>query len=113
MFSLLIFRTYFRNSFVRSVALRQGCFVQRANLQTMFWHSDGQSSVTDCDESLYGELGKRGHRKREASCLTDHLNTIDKTNSIKFTHEEDLEGKMPFLDTLIQIEGGGGIEKKL
>ena len=49
-------------------------------------------------------------KKGQASNLTDHLNTIDKTNSIKFTHEEDLEGKMPFLDTLIQIEEGGEVK---
>ena len=40
-------------------------------------------------------------KQGQASNLTDHLNTIDKPNSIKFTHEEDLEGKMPFQDTLI------------
>ena len=28
--------------------------------------------------------------------LTDHLNTIDDTNSIKFTYEEEKEWKMPF-----------------
>ena len=46
-------------------------------------------------------------KKGQASNFTDHLNTIDKANSIKLTHDEYLEGKMPFLDTLIQIDEGG------
>ena len=33
--------------------------------------------------------------------LTDHLNRVDETNSIKFTHEEEVEGTIPFLDTLL------------
>ena len=31
----------------------------------------------------------------------DHLNTVDDTGSIKFTHEEESDGTIPFLDTLI------------
>ena len=37
--------------------------------------------------------------------LTDHLNSIDDTNSIKFTYEEEKEGKMPFLDTHCKTRG--------
>ena len=33
--------------------------------------------------------------------LTDHLNRVDETNSIKFTYEEEAEGTIPFLDTLL------------
>ena len=33
--------------------------------------------------------------------MTDHINTIDKSGSIQFTYEEETEGKLPFLDTLI------------
>ena len=33
--------------------------------------------------------------------LTGHLNGIDKTNSLKFTHEPEKNGQVPFLDTLI------------
>ena len=32
---------------------------------------------------------------------TEHLNQIDETNSSKFTHEEEKDKSMPFLDTLI------------
>ena len=32
---------------------------------------------------------------------TDHLNTVDPTRNIKFTHEEEDQGRIPFLDTLI------------
>ena len=28
--------------------------------------------------------------------LTDHLNIVDETNSIKFTQEEEAEGTIPF-----------------
>ena len=37
----------------------------------------------------------------ETRNLTDHLNTVDDTGSIKFTHEEESDGTIPFLDTLI------------
>ena len=33
--------------------------------------------------------------------LTDHLNTVDPTGNIKFTHEEEETGHILFLDTLI------------
>ncbi|XP_072039173.1 uncharacterized protein [Amphiura filiformis] len=33
--------------------------------------------------------------------LTDHINKTDKSDSIKFTYEEESEGTIPFLDTLI------------
>ncbi|XP_072030152.1 uncharacterized protein, partial [Amphiura filiformis] len=42
--------------------------------------------------------------------LTDHLNTIDKTDSIKFTYEEEKEGKIPFLDTLIVRKPDGSVK---
>ena len=32
--------------------------------------------------------------------LTDHINKVDKSGSIKFTYEKESEGKLPFLDTL-------------
>jgi len=37
----------------------------------------------------------------ETRNLTDHLNTVDDTGSIKFTHEEESDGTIPFLYTLI------------
>ena len=43
------------------------------------------------------EIIKRG----KVEALTDHLNGIDKTNSIKFTHEPEKNAQIPFLDTLI------------
>ena len=41
------------------------------------------------------EIIKRG----KVEALTDHLNGIDKTNSIKFTHEPEKNGQIPFLYT--------------
>ena len=43
------------------------------------------------------EIIERG----KVEALTGHLNKIDKTNSIKFTHEPEKNGQIPFLDTLI------------
>ena len=42
--------------------------------------------------------------------LTDHLNTVDETNSIKFTHEEEYDGAIPLLDTLITRKPDGSIK---
>ena len=39
--------------------------------------------------------------KSKPDSKTDHLNKVDITNSIEFTHEMESEGKIPFLDTLI------------
>ena len=42
--------------------------------------------------------------------LTDHLNGIDKTNSITFTYEPERNGQIPFLDTLITRREDGSIK---
>ena len=42
--------------------------------------------------------------------LTDHLNTIDPTGKIKFTYEEEEQGKIPFLDTLIVRKEDGSLK---
>ena len=52
------------------------------------------------------EIIKRG----KVEALTDHLNGIDKTNSIKFTHEPEKNGQIPFLDTLITRRKDGSIK---
>ena len=43
------------------------------------------------------EVVKKGTTQQ----LTEHLNQIYPTDNIKFTHDEEDEGKIPFLDTLI------------
>ena len=52
------------------------------------------------------EIIKRG----KVEALTGHLNGIDKTNSIKFTHEPEKNGQIPFLDTLITRREDGSIK---
>ncbi|XP_077999607.1 uncharacterized protein LOC144452388 [Glandiceps talaboti] len=42
--------------------------------------------------------------------LTSHLNTIDKTNNIKFTHEPEEDNKIPFLDILITKKSDGTVK---
>ncbi|XP_072022387.1 uncharacterized protein [Amphiura filiformis] len=42
--------------------------------------------------------------------LTDHLNQVDDTQSIKFTFEEEVDGKIPFLDTLIVRRENGSVK---
>ena len=52
------------------------------------------------------EIIKRG----KVEALTDNLNGIDKTNSIKFMHEPENNGQIPFLDTLITRREDGSIK---
>ena len=40
-------------------------------------------------------------KKDQVKNFTDHLNSIDNTNSIKFTNEEETNGVIPFLHLLI------------
>ena len=40
-------------------------------------------------------------KKDQVKNFTDHLNSIDDINSIKFTYEEETNGVIPFLDLLI------------
>ena len=42
--------------------------------------------------------------------LTEHLNSIDTTGNIKFTSEQESEGKLPFLDTVISRTPEGNLD---
>ena len=42
--------------------------------------------------------------------LTDHLNSIAPTGSIKFTSEQEVDGKLNILDTLIERNDDGNIK---
>ena len=52
------------------------------------------------------EIIKRG----KVEALAGHLNGIVKTNSIKFTHEPEKNGQIPFPDTLITRREDGSIK---
>ena len=42
--------------------------------------------------------------------LTDHPNTVDPTQSIKFTHEEEINGNIPLLNTSITRKADGSVK---
>ncbi|XP_072019530.1 uncharacterized protein [Amphiura filiformis] len=42
--------------------------------------------------------------------LTDHINQVDKSGSIKFTFEQESQGSLPFLDTLIVKKDDGTVK---
>ena len=42
--------------------------------------------------------------------LTDHLNRIDPTGSIKFTYEQEQDQQIPFLDTLVTRKEDGSVK---
>ena len=41
---------------------------------------------------------------------TEHLNKVDPSNSLKFTYEEEQDGAIPFLDTLIMRKPDGSVK---
>ena len=49
-------------------------------------------------------------KKDNVQKLTDHINQADKSGSIKFTYEQESEGSLPFLDTLIVRKADGTIK---
>ena len=49
-------------------------------------------------------------RKGEVDRLTEHLNQTDPSNSIKFTYEQEKDGSIPFLDTLIIRKSDGSVK---
>ena len=46
----------------------------------------------------------------EADNLMEHLNQVDQTGNIKFTHEQEKDGQIPFLDTLIVRKEDGTVK---
>ena len=52
-------------------------------------------------------------KKGEEENLTNHLNSIDSTGSIKFTYEMEDKGSIAFLDTLIERREDGTIKLKV
>ena len=49
-------------------------------------------------------------RKGEVDRLTEHLNQTDPSNSIKFTYEQEKDGSIPFLNTLIIRKSDGSVK---
>ena len=52
------------------------------------------------------EVIKRG----SVAQITEHLNSVDSTGSIRFTYEEETDGQMLFLDTLLIREEDGNVK---
>ena len=46
----------------------------------------------------------------EVDNLTEHLNQVDQTSNFKFTHEQEKDGQIPFLDTLIVRKEDGTVK---
>ncbi|XP_072048672.1 uncharacterized protein [Amphiura filiformis] len=76
-----------------------------------------QKAISTAPESCRPRLWKRYVddvleiiRKGQVDNLTDHLNTIDPTGSVKFTYEQEHNGSIPFLDTLITRKPDGSVK---
>ena len=52
------------------------------------------------------EVVRKGYEQE----LTEHLNNVDTTESIKFTYEEESNNSLPFLDTLMIQKGDGAVK---
>ena len=49
-------------------------------------------------------------KKNTEDKLTDHLNSVDNTGSIKFTYEKEQDQQIAFLDTLIVRKPDGSVK---
>ncbi|XP_072030764.1 uncharacterized protein [Amphiura filiformis] len=79
-----------------------------------------QKAISTAPESCRPRLWKRYVddvleiiRKGQVDNLTDHLNTIDPTGSVKFTYEQEQDGSIPFLDTLITRKPDGSVKLRI
>ena len=52
------------------------------------------------------EVVRKGYEQE----LTEHLNSVNTTGSIKFTYEEESNNSLPFLDTLITRKEDGTVK---
>jgi len=52
------------------------------------------------------EVTKKGSVEK----LTEFLNCLDATGSTKFTYEVEQDGKLPFLDILLERTDSGGLK---
>ena len=52
-------------------------------------------------------------KKDQIAGLTDHLNAVDETGSIKFTYEEESNGTIPFLDLLFRRQPDGAVSTSI
>ena len=52
------------------------------------------------------EVVKRGTVDK----LTEFLNNLDDSGSVKFTYEVETEGQLPFLDLLLKRTNSGGLK---
>ena len=67
----------------------------------------------DCKPSLWKRYVDDTLEKIKVGSVkqfTEHLSSIDKTNSIKFTYEEEHDGVIPFLDVLIVKKEDGRVK---
>ncbi|XP_060074957.1 uncharacterized protein LOC132554659 [Ylistrum balloti] len=112
-------RTYFTfrgNIYQQRFGTAMGSPVSPIVANLFMEHLEQQAIATapiDCKPSLWKryvddilEIIKKGSQKD----LTNHINTIDTTNNIKFTCEEETNCGMPFLDTLIARREDGTVK---
>ena len=91
-------------------AIMSGFFMEHLEQQAI------TTAPADCNITLWKryvddilEKIKTGHTQQ----LTDHLNTVDNTGSIKFTHEEETNNEIAFLDLKIHHNEDGSIKLKI
>jgi len=106
---------------------------QRPTLQTEVWYRYGKSSFSFGGQYVHGTLRRetavnstirieallwKRHvddilevmKKGSVEKLTEFLNCLDATRSTKFTYEVEQDGKLPFLDILLERTDSGGLK---
>ena len=79
-------------------------------INSVGWYNDTVKNSSITTKNLYVDDILEVIKKGSVEKLTEFLNGLDVTGSIKFTYEVEQDGKLPFLDILLERTDSGGLK---